>query len=133
MAQGRRVERVSALIRREMSQLLMSEIRDERIQESIITITEVEVSGDLQHCKIFLSVYGEESHKENILDILNAATGFIRGELGRRLQMRRSPEIVFRLDRALEKGMSVLSLLDKLDEERKKKSHSSENDLSEEQ
>ena len=56
MAQGRRVERVAALIRREMSQLLLNGLRDERVHQGIITITNVEVSGDLQHCRIFVSI-----------------------------------------------------------------------------
>ena len=56
MTKGRRVERVAALIRREIAQLLINGIRDERVQQGMITITEVEVSGDLQHCKIFVSI-----------------------------------------------------------------------------
>ena len=56
MTNGRRVERVAALIRREMSQLLINGIRDERIHLGMVTITNVEVSGDLQHCKIFVSI-----------------------------------------------------------------------------
>ena len=58
MTHGRRVERVAALIRNEVSQLLINGIRDERIHLGMITITNVEVSGDLQHCKIFVSIYG---------------------------------------------------------------------------
>ena len=119
MAQGRRVERMAALIRREISELLINGISDERIHQSMVSITEVEVSGDLQHCKIFVSIFGEASLKNEVLSGLDAASGFLRGELARRLQMRRAPEIVFHLDRALEKGTSVLNLLGKLDEERK--------------
>ena len=119
MAQGRRVERVAALIRREVSQLLMNGIRDERVREGIVSITEVEVSGDLQHCKIFISIYGEKDREDNVLAGLHSATGFIRGELGRRLQMRRAPEVVFQLDRRLEKGTSVLNLLGRLEQQRK--------------
>ncbi len=119
MSNGRRVARVAALIRREISQLLINGIRDERVQQGIITITEVEVSGDLQHCKIFVSIYGEENEKNLVMSGLHAASGFLRGELGRKLQLRRAPEIVFQLDRGLEKGGSVLTLLDSLDKERK--------------
>ena len=57
MTQGRRVAKVAALIRREMSQLLINGIRDERVHLGMVTITEVEVSGDLQHCKIFVSIF----------------------------------------------------------------------------
>ena len=118
MTKGRRVERVAALIRREISQLLINGIRDERIHRSMVTITKVEVSKDLQHCKIFVSIYGEESHKNLVMSGLDSASSFLKGELGRKLQLRRVPEIVFQLDRGLEKGTSVLTLLERLNHER---------------
>ena len=118
MAQGRRVERVAALIRKETSELLINGIRDERVHQGMVSITNVEVSGDLQHCKIFVSVFGEQNDKQQVLEGLQAASGYLRGELGRRLQMRRAPEVVFQLDRGLEKGTSVLGLLNRLQEER---------------
>ena len=67
MTQGRRVKRVAALIRREISQLLINGIRDERVHLGMITITEVEVSGDLQHCKIFVSIFGEKNQRNLFL------------------------------------------------------------------
>ena len=119
MAKGRRVEKVAALIRREMSQLLINGIRDERVHLSMVTITEVEVSGDLQHCKVFVSIFGEENQKNLVMSGLHDSSVFLRGELGRRLKLRRSPEIVFCLDRGIEKGTSVLNLLERLGQERK--------------
>ena len=121
MAPGRRVERVAALIRRETSELLINGIRDERVHHGMVSITEVEVSGDLQHCKIFVSIYGEEEQRQQVLEGLQAASGYLRGELGRRLQMRRAPEVVFQLDRGIEKGTSVLHLLNRLEEEREER------------
>ena len=118
MAPGRRVERVAALIRRETSELLISGIRDERVHQGMVSITNVEVSGDLQHCKIFVSVLADGEARNQVMDGLQAASGYLRGELGRRLQMRRAPEVVFQLDRGLEKGTSVLSLLGELERER---------------
>ena len=59
MAQGRRVKRVAALIRKETSELLISGIRDERVHQGMVSITDVEVAGDLQHCKIFVSIFGD--------------------------------------------------------------------------
>jgi ribosome-binding factor A len=129
MAPGRRVERVAALIRRETSELLIHGIRDERVHQGMVSITDVEVSGDLQHCKIFVSIYGEDTDKRNVLEGLKAASGYLRGELGRRLQMRRAPEVVFQLDRGIEKGTSVLNLLNRLEEQRQERDdqpHSSE-------
>ena len=121
MAPGRRVERVAALIRRETSELLINGIRDERVHQGMVSITGVEVSGDLQHCKIFVSVLADASARDEVMDGLQAASGYLRGELGRRLQMRRAPEVVFQLDRGLEKGTSVLNLLGELERERQVK------------
>ena len=119
MAQGRRVERVAALIRKETSQLLINGIRDERVHQGMVSITDVEVSGDLQHCKIFVSIFSDASDQSKVMEGLQAASGFLRGELGRRLQMRRAPEVVFQLDRGIEKGTSVLGLLNRLEDERR--------------
>ena len=119
MAQGRRVERVAALIRKETSQLLINGSRDERVHQGMVSITDVEVSGDLQHCKIFVSIFGDASDQPKVMEGLQAASGYLRGELGRRLQMRRAPEVVFQLDRGIEKGTSVLGLLNRLEDERR--------------
>ena len=126
MAQGRRVERVAALIRREVSELLMSGIKDERVSQGMVSITHVEVAGDLQHCKIFVSVYGSAEAQDLALAGLRSASTYVKGELGRRLQMRRTPEVVFVLDRGLEKGTSVLGLLNKLEAERQRKGEPAE-------
>ncbi|WP_186538883.1 30S ribosome-binding factor RbfA [Synechococcus sp. BIOS-E4-1] len=121
MAPGRRVERVAALIRREISELLINGIRDERVHQGMVSITNVEVSGDLQHCKIFVSVLADNDARKEVMDGLQAASGYLRGELGRRLQMRRAPEVVFQLDRGLERGTNVLHLLGELEREREVK------------
>jgi len=118
MAQGRRVERVASLIRREVSQLLREGIRDERVGQGLVSVTTVEVAGDLQHCRIFVSVFGSESDRQQAMAGLKSATPFVKGELGRRLQMPRTPEVVFVLDRGIERGSSVLGLLHQLEQER---------------
>tara|TARA_B100000965_G_scaffold134718_1_gene112151 strand:+ start:314 stop:700 length:387 start_codon:yes stop_codon:yes gene_type:complete len=121
MANSRRVEKLAALLKREVSQLLVNGIRDERIHQAMITITNVEVSGDLQHAKIFVSLFGEDQKKAEVLACLEEANGFIRSELTRRLQMRRSPDLVFKIDKSMSKGSSVLDLLTSLQDERKNK------------
>tara|TARA_Y100001968_G_scaffold330104_1_gene381045 strand:+ start:2194 stop:2592 length:399 start_codon:yes stop_codon:yes gene_type:complete len=119
MAQGRRVERLSALIRREISELLINGLEDQRVHQGIISITEVEVSRDLQYCKIFISIYGDSTTQSIVLEGLHDSSGFLRGEVGRKLKLRRSPQIVFQLDKSIDKGTNVLRLLNKLEEERK--------------
>jgi ribosome-binding factor A len=81
----------------------------------------VQVAGDLQHCKVFVSVFGSEEDRERTMAGLKAATPRLRGELGRRLRMRRTPELVFQLDRGLERGASVLGLLQRLEQERQQR------------
>jgi ribosome-binding factor A len=118
MAQGRRVERVASLMRREISDLLSTGIRDARVHQGMVSITGVDVAGDLQHCKVFVSVYGTEEERSLAMEGLKAATPYVRGELGRRLALRRIPEVLFVLDRSLERGSAVLGLLNALERER---------------
>lgn len=118
MAQTRRVERVAALIRREISELLVNGIKDERVSLGMVSVTNVDVAGDLQHCKIFVSIYGSEADRDQAMEGLRSASAYVKGELGRRLKMRRTPEVVFHLDRGLERGTTVLGLLNELGRER---------------
>jgi ribosome-binding factor A len=118
MADSRRVERVAALIRREMSELLINGIRDERVQMGMISITAVNVAGDLQHCRIFVSVLGSPEEKKQALEGLRSASSYVKGELSRRLKLRRTPEVVFQLDKGLEQGTAVLGVLQRLENER---------------
>ena len=121
MAQGRRVERVAALIRREVSELLVNGIKDDRVSMGMVSVTNVEVAGDLQHCKIHVSVYGSADVQQQALAGLRSASGYVKGELGRRLNMRRTPEVIFHLDRGIEKGTSVLGLLNQLEQQRQER------------
>jgi ribosome-binding factor A len=79
------------------------------------------VAGDLQHCKVFVSVFGSEEDRQRTMAGLKAAAPQLRGQLGRRLRMRRTPELVFQLDRGLERGSSVLGLLQRLEQERQQR------------
>jgi ribosome-binding factor A len=126
MAQSRRVERVASLIRREVSELLIGGIKDERVSQGMVSVTTVEVAGDLQHCKIFVSIFGSEDDRSQAMEGLRSAGAYVKGELGRRLKMRRTPEVVFVLDRGIEKGTSVLGLLNRLEEQRQEKGEPAE-------
>ena len=121
MAQSRRVERVAASIRREVSELLVNGIKDDRVSLGMVSVTNVEVAGDLQHCKIFVSVYGTPEVQQQALAGLRSAASYGKGELSRRLNMRRTPEVIFHLDRGIEKGTSVLGLLNQLEQQRQER------------
>ncbi len=85
MATNRRVSRVAELIKREVSQMLIHDIKDDRVGSGMVSVTDVVVSGDLQHAKIFVSVYGSEEAKIETMAGLKSATGFVRTELGQRV------------------------------------------------
>lgn len=118
MATSRRVARVSASIKREISQMLVSDIKDDRVGAGMVSVTAVDVSGDLQHAKVFVSIYGTAEAKAETMAGLVAATPYVRGELGRRMRLRRTPEIIFKEDTSFEKGAEVLNLLSQLQHER---------------
>jgi ribosome-binding factor A len=118
MATGRRISRVAELIKREVSQMLLHDIKDERVGSGMISVTDVDVSGDLQHAKIFVSIYGTEEAKVATMEGLQSATGYVRSQLGKRVNLRRTPEVIFVEDASLERGMRVLSLIEKLSSER---------------
>ncbi|MFP5269874.1 30S ribosome-binding factor RbfA [Coleofasciculus sp.] len=121
MATNRRVSRVSSLIQQEVSQMLLHDIKDDRVGAGIVSVTDVNVSGDLQHAKIYVSIYGTEEAKSETMAGLQSATGFVRRELGRRVRLRRTPEVVFIEDRGLERGDRMLTLLNQLSQERHSK------------
>ena len=112
-----RSDRISQQIKRELSEIIQrNELKDDRIG-GLVSITEVNVSGDLRNVKVYFSVFGEESQKVGTLAALEGAKGFLRGELCRRLGIRFAPELVFELDDSLERGNRVTELLDKIKRE----------------
>lgn len=118
MATSRRVAKVSASIKREISQMLMSDIKDDRVGAGMVSVTAVDVSGDLQHAKVFVSIYGTAEAKAETMAGLAAATPYVRREMGRRMRLRRTPEIIFKEDVSFEQGTQVLNLLNQLEHER---------------
>ncbi|MDB9313390.1 30S ribosome-binding factor RbfA [Spirulina sp. CS-785/01] len=119
MATSRRVSRVSSLIKREVSQLLCNGIKDDRVGAGMVSVTDVDVSGDLQHAKIFVSIYGTEEARAETMEGLRSSTSFVRRELGQRIRLRRTPEVMFLEDRSLERGDRIIHLLNQLNQDRK--------------
>lgn len=119
MATDRRVSRVASQIKREVSQILIDGIKDDRVGSGLVSITDVDVSGDLQHAKIFVSIYGTEEARRETMEGLKSATGYIRSYLGQRVRLRRTPEVIFLEDRSLERGDKMLTLLNEISHNRK--------------
>ncbi|NEO31905.1 MAG: 30S ribosome-binding factor RbfA [Symploca sp. SIO3C6] len=121
MTTSRRVSRVSSLIKQEVSQMLLHNIKDDRVGAGMVSVTYVDVSGDLQHAKIYVSIYGTDEARAETMAGLKSATGYVRRELGQRIRLRRTPEVIFIEDRGLEHGDRMLSLLNQLSQERQNK------------
>ncbi|MFB8797622.1 MAG: 30S ribosome-binding factor RbfA [Microcoleus sp.] len=119
MATSRRIERVASMIKREVSLMLLNGIKDDRVGAGMVSVTNVVVAGDLQHAKIFVSIYGNDQAKAETMEGLKSATGYVRSQLGHRVQLRRTPEVLFLQDDSLERGDQMLILLNKLSQERK--------------
>lgn len=108
MSTRQRVQRIREEIKRAAAEIIRN-MKDPRI--GFVSVTDVEVSNDLSHVKIFVSVLGDDEAKARTLEGLQAATGFVRTEIGRAVRMRHTPEIVFRLDSSLERGARINQLL----------------------
>ena len=104
-----RREKLQELFKEEASAILQRQLRDPRI--GFVSVTEVELSADLRHAKIFVSVLGDEEAKRRTMEALDRAAGFVRSELGRRVTLRYMPEVFFRLDESIERGTRVVALL----------------------
>lgn len=111
-----RKERVEALIREDVWEILRERVNDPRI--GFISITGVDVSPDLENAAIHVSILGDEKKKQEAMNGLYSATKFIRGELGKRLELRFVPEIRFVRDDSLERGSKVLGLINELEHEK---------------
>jgi ribosome-binding factor A len=112
---GHRQERLADQIRIEVAEMIEGELRDPRI--GFATVTRVELSPDLRHGRVLVSVLGSEEARAETLQGLSSAAGYVRREIGRRLGLRRAPEIVFVLDRGEEELEKVQKLLDEIKHE----------------
>lgn len=110
-----RANRVAEQIKKELGEIISKKIKDPRI--GFLTITDVEVTGDLQQAKVFISVLGNDQEKEDTLLGLAKANGFIRSEIGKRIRLRKVPEITFLYDEAHEYGHRIESILRELKNE----------------
>ena len=117
---SRRTERVNDLIREELSDLLLREVRDPRLDAPLISITHVEVTPDLFNARVFVSIMSGPAEQTEALRALNAAASFFHRELKSRLQMRRVPFLAFRLDTSIAEGAEVLALIEQVHEEDEK-------------
>ncbi|MHB9035356.1 MAG: 30S ribosome-binding factor RbfA [Armatimonadota bacterium] len=107
-----RQEKIQGLIKVEVSEILQREFKDPRL--GFITVIDVEVSPDLRHARIFVSVMGSEEERKANMAVLNKARHFVRQALGKRMHMKTLPEIEFRLDTSADKSIKIFELLEEI-------------------
>ncbi|NLL04327.1 MAG: 30S ribosome-binding factor RbfA [Clostridiaceae bacterium] len=105
-----RTVRISEEMKREISTIIQSELKDPRLS-CMISVTSVNVTKDLRYAKVYVSIMGNDEEKKNALDGLKSAAGFIRREVGQRIQLRYTPEVQFELDNSIEHGAYISKLI----------------------
>ncbi len=117
--EGKRSEKVADLIQKEISQMLVKSVKDPRI--GFVTITRVTVSEDCRFAKVYFSVAGTLEERENSLKGLESAKGYVRKELGRRIRLRYTPEIMFQFDPSIEYSIHMEELIQSIHQQKEPK------------
>ena len=114
MPNNYRIAKVSSLLKKEITLILQNDLENDLLRSNFIHISKIDLKADLQFCKIYVTSSAEQAIRKEMVENLNLAKNFIRHKLGERIEMRRVPEITFKDDTVLEKGLSVLNLLEEL-------------------
>ena len=104
-----RQAKVAEMIKRELAEILQREMRDPRL--ALVSVSGVEVARDFTAAKVFISVIGDDKEKAEALKALQGASGFLRGQLGHRIELRSVPALTFRYDTGIERGVRMFELL----------------------
>lgn len=107
-----RINKINEEVRRELS-AIVRELKDARIP-MMTSIVAVRVTNDLSYAKVYISVMGSEEEQKNAIAGLKSAAGFVRRELGHRLQLRHTPELLFELDHSIEQGVHINKIIHNL-------------------
>ncbi|MFL0195905.1 30S ribosome-binding factor RbfA [Clostridium sp. WILCCON 0269] len=110
--------RINEEMKREISNVIRNDIKDPRLS-AMVSVTKVDVTKDQKYAKVFVSIYGEDSSKEDTFQALKNSEGFIRREVGHRVKLRNTPEIIIEMDNTIEYGMHINELLHKIKENEK--------------
>jgi ribosome-binding factor A len=115
---NRRMLRINQLLREEIAELLSREVKDSTLSSSLISITEVDTSPDLQSAKVYFSVFGDDEEMQAAQIHLDRAAGFLRRSLLGRLDLRKIPHLEFVADRSLAQGDRIMRLMREIETDR---------------
>lgn len=111
-----RSNRISEEVKRELANIIQMELKDPRVR-GLLSITGVQVTGDLRYAEVFVSYYGSKEEQKEVLETLKKAAGFIRNELGKRVRLRFVPELIFKADNSMEHGAKISAILTQISRE----------------
>ncbi|WP_340024069.1 30S ribosome-binding factor RbfA [Paenibacillus sp. FSL K6-1096] len=108
-----RAGRVGEQIKKELSQLIQTGLKDPRV--GFVTVTGVDVTNDLSQAKVYLSVFGDEAQQSDSLKAIEKAGGFLRSEIGKAIRLRHTPELIFKIDESVAYGSHIEKLLGEIE------------------
>ncbi|NGX38804.1 MAG: Ribosome-binding factor A [Chlamydiae bacterium] len=124
--QRKRIKRLNSLLKEVLADVVMKEVKDPRLAP-LVTVTNVNISNDLHHAKVYVSIIGNDKEKRETLEALESGAGFIAISASKKVTMRYFPALIFKLDTTVEEQMKVDSLIEKIhreDEKRQTDNHS---------
>ena len=127
MSNQLRLEKLQELIKQEVGKMLLYDIKDPRI--GFVTVTEVEMTGDLREAKIYVSIMGNDEQIKDTMDGLKSALGFVRREIGKRIRLRFTPEISFAPDKSLDYSEHIQKILLQIEKDRVSTENNSETSI----
>jgi len=112
----RRIERLNEQLRADLSELIGREVKDPRLS-GLVTVTSVDLSPDLRHAKVYISVFGTDDDRTHSLSALRSASGFLRSQVAARLTTKRAPDFQFLLDASIERGDRIMQVIREIERE----------------
>lgn len=106
-----RMIQVNRLLQEEIANILLSGLQDERMKQ--VTVTEVRTTKDLRHATVLITIY-DDQNREDVLEFINSAAGYIRKTMGSKISLKRTPELEFRYDDSLDNAVRIMHVLDEV-------------------
>ncbi len=121
-----RIDRLNSLLKEVIAEVVMREVRNPKVN-TLVTIKKVEITRDLHHAKVYISLLGSDSEKQNTLKALQSAAGFISTQAAKKVTMRYFPQLTFHLDDTLDDEIRIHTLLEQIHDEQSKRKFPAEN------
>lgn len=122
MTEGKRIKRLNSLLKEVLSEVITKEVKDPRMAP-LVTVTSVDISKDLHHAKVYVSIIGDTKQRRDTLEALESAAGFIGVNASKKVVMRFFPTLTFKLDTTVDEQMKIDALLDKIHREEENRPH----------